>query len=202
MGRLSTSWCRWWLSSRFRGARWILKKTGPITEWMKKTYKTPLKVRLSNKAYYEAQRAARGTEFLAEMAKWKRDWRAKGSTKKDRERRKYKRSRKSTLVRRAKLRARKAGLGATIKLTEIYWPSHCPVLGIELDYTSKDAARKPRAPNLPSLDRWDNSIGYVPGNVFVISMRANCLKGNATPEELLAVYNYAKTKPQLAGATS
>jgi hypothetical protein len=35
-----------------------------------------------------------------------------------------------------------------------------------------------------SLDRIKNSRGYVPGNVLVISLRANLLKGQATLAEL------------------
>jgi hypothetical protein len=44
--------------------------------------------------------------------------------------------------------------------------------------------RSRREPNSPSLDRIDNTKGYVPGNVWVISWRANDLKRNATLEEL------------------
>jgi hypothetical protein len=40
------------------------------------------------------------------------------------------------------------------------------------------------APTAPSLDRLDNSRGYVPGNVWVICFRCNALKGDSTPQEL------------------
>lgn len=46
-------------------------------------------------------------------------------------------------------------------------------------------------PNAASLDRIDNSKGYVRGNVMVISLRANAIKNNATAEELTAVAAYA-----------
>jgi len=94
------------------------------------------------------------------------------------------------------LRARKRGLEkgmpSTIKKEDVYWPTHCPVLGIELDYATPPGNRIPNTPNLPSLDRWDNTIGYVPGNVYVISLRANSLKSNATVAEMEAVLNYMK----------
>lgn len=97
----------------------------------------------------------------------------------------YRRKRTLMLARR---RAKARGLDATIRSSDLVWPTHCPVLGIELDYTSRDA----RNPALPSLDRLDNAKGYVPGNVFVISMRANCLKNNANADELDAVARYAR----------
>ena len=58
-------------------------------------------------------------------------------------------------------------------------PTHCPVLGIELDYSCKGFF----AENSPSLDRIDSDVGYVHPNVRVISWRANELRRNGTLEE-------------------
>lgn len=66
-------------------------------------------------------------------------------------------------------------------------PLHCPVLGLPLYRNSGGAAQ---GPNSPSLDRIDPALGYVRGNVKVISSRANSIKSNATPEELLRVAAY------------
>ena len=66
-------------------------------------------------------------------------------------------------------------------------PLHCPVLGLPLYRNSGGAAQ---GPNSPSLDRIDPDLGYVRGNVKVISARANSIKSNATPEELLRVAAY------------
>jgi len=46
-------------------------------------------------------------------------------------------------------------------------------------------------PNSPSLDRIDNSKGYVKGNVIVVSWRYNSLKKDGTPAELVAVALFA-----------
>lgn len=66
-------------------------------------------------------------------------------------------------------------------------PLHCPVLGLPLYRNSGGSAQ---GPNSPSLDRIDPALGYVKGNVKVISSRANSIKSNATPEELLRVAAY------------
>jgi hypothetical protein len=43
----------------------------------------------------------------------------------------------------------------------------------------------------PSIDCIDGSKGYVVGNVKIISWKANRLKSNATPAELIKVAIYA-----------
>lgn len=74
--------------------------------------------------------------------------------------------------------AKANGIPFTITREDIVIPTHCPVLGIPLSGVGcggGDAA--------PSLDRFDPSLGYVPGNVYVISKRANTLKSDGTAEE-------------------
>jgi hypothetical protein len=106
--------------------------------------------------------------------------------------RKRKKGLKQRLTHGARVRGRKAGLEATIRTHELYWPEFCPVLGIKLDYTTPKGERSSHNPASPSIDRWDNMKGYTQENCFVISFRANSLKSNGTPEELEAVAQYAK----------
>ena len=61
----------------------------------------------------------------------------------------------------------------------IEYPKVCPVLGIKLDW-----GRNGHQPNSPSLDRIDNTKGYIPGNVMIMSNLANKMKSNSTPEQL------------------
>lgn len=44
----------------------------------------------------------------------------------------------------------------------------------------------------PSIDRFDNSRGYTPDNIRVISLRANIIKSDATADEVEAVLNYMR----------
>lgn len=77
-------------------------------------------------------------------------------------------------------------------------PTHCPVLGIELDYSHGTKGGKMQ-PNSPSVDRIDSTKGYVPGNIAVISARANTLKSNATIHELRRLVRYMEDRlPEVA----
>lgn len=97
----------------------------------------------------------------------------------------------SKMLYRAKAAARHAGREFNLELEDIVIPSHCPVLGIELFVTINWEVRNTwHHPNTPSLDRVDNSKGYIKGNVQVISMRANQLKSGATLEESRAITAY------------
>ena len=87
----------------------------------------------------------------------------------------------------AKMRANKKGMQFNIAISDIIIPEFCPVLGIKLGLNN----RKP-SDNSPTLDRIDNSKGYVKGNVMVISHRANIIKSNATVDELGQIYSFYK----------
>ncbi len=64
----------------------------------------------------------------------------------------------------------------------------CPALGLKLDYYVKGHS----AWNSPSIDRFYPEVGYVKGNVSIISNRANTLKLDATVEEVEAVARWMR----------
>lgn len=80
---------------------------------------------------------------------------------------------------RAKGSAKRSTLDFDIDKSDCIVPTHCPILGIPL-YPS----RVQSSDNSPELDRIDNTKGYVKGNVWVISRRANRIKNDATLDEL------------------
>lgn len=85
------------------------------------------------------------------------------------------------MLQRAKQRAKFSGIEFNIELSDICIPNVCPILGIPLVVNKgKSGAFK----DSPSLDRKDNSLGYVKGNVWVISQLANQMKGAASIEDL------------------
>lgn len=85
-----------------------------------------------------------------------------------------------------KARAKLKGLEFNIIAEDVILPTHCPILGCEL---IKNTIKQY---NSPSLDRVDNSKGYIKGNVRVISSRANTLKGDGTVEEFIKIIEYMK----------
>ena len=93
-----------------------------------------------------------------------------------------------------KIKSRSKKINVEFNLTKEYleniYPTDgmCPLLNIALNWHSP-----PRHASTPSLDRIDSSKGYIKGNVQWVSWRANQLKNNATPEELLMLaQNYKK----------
>ena len=79
----------------------------------------------------------------------------------------------------AKSRANKKGIDFNIEESDIIIPDVCPLLEVPLkfgDKTNYDYS--------PSLDRIDNTKGYIKGNIQVISKKANTMKNSATLQEL------------------
>jgi hypothetical protein len=92
----------------------------------------------------------------------------------------------SRMLSRCKNRAKKNGIPFDLTVEDIIIPNVCPVLGIKLIPKIMEG-RKGYYPDSPSLDRIDPSLGYIKGNVRVISARANLLKNDATVAELRLV---------------
>jgi hypothetical protein len=77
--------------------------------------------------------------------------------------------------------AKSRGIKFTISVDDITIPTHCPLLGTKL---VKTLGKGLDINTTASLDRKDNTKGYVKGNVWVVSYRANTIKNNATLGEL------------------
>lgn len=92
------------------------------------------------------------------------------------------------VFRNKKARAIAKGIEFSITFEEIEFPELCPVLGVQLDYTvGKGGVCND---NSPSFDRVSPTMGYVSGNVIVVSNLANRIKSNATVDQLERVAAY------------
>lgn len=83
------------------------------------------------------------------------------------------------MVNRVKGRAKKLGLPFDLDISDIVIPYLCPLLGIVLErgrFAMQEAS--------PTVDRIRPDLGYVKGNVWVISQRANRMKGDHTVETM------------------
>lgn len=87
----------------------------------------------------------------------------------------------------ARKRAAAKGLECTIRPGDIHLRDRCPILDIPLKKN-----RGQYGPDSYSLDRRDSSLGYVPGNVEVISWKANSLKGELNIEQVERLLQYMK----------
>lgn len=90
----------------------------------------------------------------------------------------------SHLLYSARRRAAESGLTFSLTKEDVPVPELCPILKEPLVIGTDYA---------PSLDRIDNSKGYDPDNVQVISLRANRLKSSASIKELKLFAEWIKT---------
>lgn len=76
----------------------------------------------------------------------------------------------------AKARAKRKGIPFRITLEDVRIPAVCPLLGIpiRLGGHRRDS---------PSIDRINPKRGYVRGNVWIVSQRANKIKNDSTLDE-------------------
>ena len=106
---------------------------------------------------------------------------------------KYRQNNKEKLiVRWAKTRANKNNVPFDIDEDYIkkIWPKHniCPIFKIKFERGNLDQS--------PSLDRIIPKLGYVKGNVQIMSHKANRIKNNATFEELIIIGKYYERQLQ------
>lgn len=88
----------------------------------------------------------------------------------------------------ARARALKKGLDFSITEEDIDIPEVCPILHVPLVLGNRHSMD-----DSPSIDRIDSSKGYVPGNVWIISHKANRLKSD---KDLLDVLEELETEPE------
>jgi hypothetical protein len=89
----------------------------------------------------------------------------------------------------AKYRAKKQGVLFDLTADDIHIPHVCPALGIRL---VRNIGGRSQSAASPTLDRITPALGYVRGNVIVLSSKANAIKQNASPKELERVAAFCR----------
>lgn len=87
----------------------------------------------------------------------------------------------------SRARAKKLGLEHSISEDDIEIPEFCPVFNIPI---FKVEGKK--TDNSFSIDRINNTLGYIKGNIKIISYKANRLKNTSSIEDLEAILKYMK----------
>ena len=105
-------------------------------------------------------------------------------------------NRMKATINNARYRAKKKGLPFDITEEDLgEYPKFCPLLGIPMYHepTRCNTGYVGSKPHAPSLDRIIPELGYVKGNVWFISNKANTMKQDATLADLKTlVYNLEK----------
>ena len=83
----------------------------------------------------------------------------------------------------------------------------CPILGIKFELNKEGkkwgtGKGKNNWQNSPSLDRIVPDKGYVKDNIIIVSLMANSIKNQATPEQILTVGNFYKKLYKEKGITN
>lgn len=87
--------------------------------------------------------------------------------------------RERRLLQNARARSVKFGLKFDLKESDIFIPEFCPLLGLKLQSNIKGMQE-----SSASLDRIIPELGYIKGNVWVISWKANKAKSNLSDIQL------------------
>ena len=91
------------------------------------------------------------------------------------------------ILKQVKSRAKRLGTDFNLEVEDIVIPKFCPILGLELKISSGT-----HSPESPSLDRVDNSLGYIKGNVRVISFKANRYKSDLSLIQIKSLLDYVE----------
>lgn len=91
-------------------------------------------------------------------------------------------SQEYNILHRAKTRSVRFNLEFNLELSDIIIPEICPIFKVPFIVGDVNLT--------PSIDRIDPNKGYIKGNIMIISNKANRIKSNGTPEEIMQVAKF------------
>lgn len=90
----------------------------------------------------------------------------------------------------ARRRAKNQNIPFSIDIEDIHIPEVCPILNIPIVIGTGKISKQS-----PTLDKIIPELGYVKGNIAVISAKANALKSDMRIEDVERLLQYMKGKP-------
>jgi hypothetical protein len=127
----------------------------------------------------EQSRVCRRSQYLANPAEFTKYRRRKAAA-----------NQVGELLRRTRSRAKTKNLEFALTKTDLCVADVCPCCGHAMSVNIELSGSGNPHPHCPTADRFDSSIGYVPGNVHVICNSCNSIKRSATEEQLRMVANW------------
>lgn len=92
---------------------------------------------------------------------------------------------KGYMIRQLKFSAKRRGIDFKLVPSDIILVDTCPLLNIELEYLDLSIKTNDfNSINRATVDRIDNSKGYIASNIWIISRLANNMKSSASTNQL------------------
>lgn len=89
---------------------------------------------------------------------------------------------KGYMIRNIKYSAKRRNLEFNLEYQDLQLPNECPIFKFPLLYNTKEGDYQNY--NYATIDRIDNTKGYVRGNIIILSRLANMMKNQATFDQL------------------
>lgn len=105
------------------------------------------------------------------------------------ERNRHRLNARKSMLKAAKGRSKRDNLDFNIEECDIIIPEYCPILGIKIEKGIGNSTD-----NSPTLDKIIPKLGYIKGNICVISWRANSLKKDGRLDEFERIVKYLKDR--------
>lgn len=155
-----------------------------------KNKKTPDGLRTNCKICHNKVRDKWANKNKKRLDQWRKEYRNKSEVKEKRcgyQKKWRSKNLDWDLWHKAKIRSKKLGLAFNLEKSDIIIPKYCPVLNIKLEITEKTIGD-----NSATIDRINPEIGYVKGNIIVMSAKANRMKNNASVDEIKKLYLWSR----------
>lgn len=93
--------------------------------------------------------------------------------------------------------AKRRGIEFSLTKKDIKITEFCPILNIKYELNKKNVTWGTEKGqnnwcNSPSIDRIDNNKGYIKDNIIIVSLMANSIKNQATPDQIQKVATFYK----------